>query len=305
MKKKSILDFLIVGAAKSGTTSIFNYLKIHPEIFEPQKKEAWFLQLAANPNKEILERIPDLPINIESYESLFDKKGNNEVVGEATPSYLIFPEYTIETLKRYYIDYRKIKIIIILREPIDKILSLYKFNLKIRTESLEINDALDNELERFNSQNKPIGLNYLKSSLYFEPVKMFLDNFDDVKILLFDDLKKNSKKVMLELAEFLEIESSFYQKFAPKIYNKTDRYKYNRGYNQVIKDFIANNRMLFSKISPPILKNKILQYSYSKINKDEISEENMKELKNVLRLDVKKLQELIDRDLSMWLKCYE
>lgn len=296
-------DFLVVGAAKSGTTSLFHYLNAHPDVFIPELKELWYLQVMKNPNKEILSRWSKIPTNLLSYSGMFLGAREDQVCGDMTPSYLMFPKYTIETINESLTEEQKknLKIIIILREPIAKIKSHYRFNLKIGTEYLPFNKALELEKERIADNTLSIGFSYVQSTLYYEQVKAFLEAFDKVKVFLFDDLKDNPKHLMTDLYDFLNID-------------QIESVDLNKRYNTT--DSVGGNNSLSSKIKRlafyfPFMSSLPVKYQKAmyKRNYDRVSTElspnNLKRVKKVFREDVLKLQELINRDLSKWLKEYE
>ena len=107
-------NLLIVGAAKSGTTSLHNYLKQHPDIFMTQHKEPHFLI-----NSQIGEsRVHKGVVRLEEYKKMFKTKEEYRYKGESSVMYLAFPEFSIKSIKKYLTPY--VKIIIMLRNPIDR-----------------------------------------------------------------------------------------------------------------------------------------------------------------------------------------
>ena len=104
----SLPNLLIVGAAKSGTTSLHNYLNQHPDVFMCSPKEPHFLI-----NKDIGEkRIPNGIIDIDDYKLLFKGNEYKKYRGESSVMYLQFPEITISNIKRFLNS--DVKIIIML-----------------------------------------------------------------------------------------------------------------------------------------------------------------------------------------------
>lgn len=300
--KKIILpDFLIVGAGKSGTTSLHYYLQEHPDIFLPEIKEAWFFQLVKNPNKEILNRLPHLPVDFVSYLKLFNEVKPRQICGEATPSYLLFHDYTIQSLIEYHPHYKDVKIIIILREPLERLLSLYRFNLLLRTEFLSFEQALIKEKERFFSFKESIGFNYILSSLYYEQVKNFYDNFPNVKVWLFDDLKNNPQKLIMELGNFLKFDPTpiLQSKILHNIFNASKRKNRVFRFKKLIKK-IPLFEYLHQKAKKKLAYYKYFEHDYKNVHP--LIYQNIKEL---FYKDVRKLESLINRDLSHWLQKYK
>ena len=113
-------NLLIVGAAKSGTTSLHNYLNQHPEVFMCNPKEPHFLI-----NKEIgVERIPIGISDFATYKNMFSEGEGCKYRGESSVMYLLFPEIVIPNIKQYLSS--ETKIIIMLRNPVERAYSGYQ-----------------------------------------------------------------------------------------------------------------------------------------------------------------------------------
>ncbi len=142
-------DFLVVGAAKSGTSSLHRYLARQPDIVLPPTKETWFWHQNRNANRAIFNYWDEsrIPASLEEYLGLFDHAEPGQLVGEVCPSYLYYHEQTIESLTEFHPRWREVKIIIILRNPTDRILSEYRFVRQhgLDPEQLGLDDALRRE----------------------------------------------------------------------------------------------------------------------------------------------------------------
>jgi hypothetical protein len=295
---RNLPDFLIVGAPKSGTTSLHFYLKEHPEVFMPEIKETLFFQIISNPNKSQLKYMKR-PINtFEDYLTLFDNS-QKKVAGESCPSYLYYHNYTIKNLKKYHPCWEDLKIIIILREPIDKIISHYYYLNRILhagNESLE--KILIDETRKI-KENKVLLDHFLvDNTRYYQQVKAYLDNFRNVKVCLYDDLKKDPNGFIKEIFTFLNVDNTFIPTKINGAYNKGNR----------------RNRNIFSKvltkltqamILKPVIrklpfefKNKLRNYFY---HRNEIKRKTRKRLKKIFKPEVEQLGQLINRDLlTIW-----
>src|SRR3990167_8952287 len=92
-------DFLIVGAAKSGTTSLYYYLKQHPQIFMPRQKELRYFCLAHIPPIESRKSKLLGPVwSLDGYISHFREAWDSQIMGEACPGYLYAYEDTIRNI---------------------------------------------------------------------------------------------------------------------------------------------------------------------------------------------------------------
>ena len=180
-------NLLIVGAAKSGTTSLHNYLNQHPSIFMCSPKEPHFLI-----NKQIGEqRIPKGVLSLEDYKSLFKGASTKKYRGESSVMYLLFPEFAIKNINKYLS--KDVKIIIMLRNPVERAYSGYqhvkRYNLM---ESLSFEKALDQSENRYhNISNMTPASRYLELGMYFEQVKIFIEEFDNVHVIIYDDYKND------------------------------------------------------------------------------------------------------------------
>jgi hypothetical protein len=91
-------DFLIVGAVRGGTTSLYNYLKQHPQIFMPKEKEPQFFAFSEKPT-----HYPHPPIiwKFDDYVKLFENAEESQLIGEASLGYSLCYEETINNIKKY------------------------------------------------------------------------------------------------------------------------------------------------------------------------------------------------------------
>lgn len=291
-------DFLVVGTAKSGTTSLHHYLQAHPDIFLPEVKETWFFHLIDNPNKVILDLMPSLPTNFISYLSLFAEAKPNQICGEITPSYLHYYDLTIKNIKKYHPNWEKLKIIIILREPVEKIISHYNYvhRRKLDPDQLSLLEALDREEDRMKTHTYIPDVFYVDNTRYYEQTKAYLDTFEQVKIFLYDDLKANPQQFMKDVYEFIEVEP------IPLAENR----RYNRSSSRKVPaNKLAANILKYKNVLNPYLPMGVKKRLASMLKKDETIEiAAIERLNKIFKEEVEKLQLLINRDLSHWLQKY-
>ncbi|MCC6713175.1 MAG: hypothetical protein IT344_07420 [Candidatus Dadabacteria bacterium] len=93
-------DFLIVGAARSATTPLFYYLKNYGEIYMPARKEPWFFSYADNPPDYSSPGAYDVVSRLEDYAALFKAARPDQIIGEASPSYLFTHDTAIWNIRR-------------------------------------------------------------------------------------------------------------------------------------------------------------------------------------------------------------
>lgn len=230
-------DFLIVGAAKSGTSSLHYYLSEHPEIYLHKYKELNFWHLFGHEeDRAILRRYDYLPTSYVEYCELFSDSDQSQITGDISPSYLYYYNDTIFNIKQIHPEWKKLKIIIILREPIDKIWSHYKFvrNKKLDPDHLSLWDSLMLEESRIHDKNLLPDLFYVANTRYTVQVKSYLNNFPNTLILLYDDLLQNTKGVLDKITDFLGVHRGTYVNI-DKRYNASSPIKVERGWVERIR----------------------------------------------------------------------
>jgi hypothetical protein len=197
-------NLFIVGAAKSGTSSLWYLLKQHPQIFMPEdeqwKEPAYFSELK-------VKKVGDF----KEYLSLFAHATNEIYIGEASTAYLTDPTCA----RRLYQFNPNSKIIILLRNPIKRAYSLYNWMVQEGYEySVTFEDALSRELERRNKKipnflEPEYYSNYLyyESGLYCDQVIRYTKTFnkDSVFIGLFEDFIANPKFFVKKILSFLNL----------------------------------------------------------------------------------------------------
>lgn len=201
-------NFLIVGAAKCGTTSLYYYLKQHPDIYMSPVKEPRFFSGCAL-RKDIgpgdaLEASRAVR-TFDDYCCLFEKSIGKTAVGEASVETMFFYQQAIPAIQRHLGDPR---IVIILRDPVDRVYSTYNYLVQNGWESLPFADALNREDQRKRSGYGWIW-RYQEVGLYSGQVRAFQEHFSRVYVLLYDDLKRNAINLIRSVYTFLDVNSDF------------------------------------------------------------------------------------------------
>ncbi len=298
---KKLPNFLIVGAAKSGTTSLYYYLKEHPEIcISKNIKETFFFtgKDFKDVNKESCNYGRYAVTSLERYKLLFNHCANKKVRGEVCVAYLFFYKESIQNIKKILSD--KVKIIIVLRNPIDRAFSNYLHHVRDGCEKETFEKALSLEKER-KRKKWWWGYYLIEAGMYYDQVKAYLENFSEVKIYLYDDLKKDPLSLVQDIYRFLEVNDSFTPKSLGIKYNVSGIPK-----NRFFYEIIFKSNPIKSVITPFIprnLREKIIAIASQKLlKKPQMKPETREYLKELYQEDVLKLQGLIKRDLTHWLK---
>lgn len=198
-------DFLIVGAAKSGTTSLYEYLRQHPDVFMPDWKEPAFF---APPEAGGVQ-------SEEEYLALFQNAGNAKAVGEASVAYLYTPEAPQRI--RDFLGH-EVKIIILLRNPVDMAYSNWGHQSREGFETLSFDKALEKEQERLLSPDffRTTGtwaanLAYRGRAQYGVQLRRFYELFppSQIKLFIYEEFFAPDLPQWKELCHFLGINEGF------------------------------------------------------------------------------------------------
>ena len=293
-------NFLIVGASKSGTSSLYHYLKQHPDIFlsEKQKEGRYFSQMKncfRGPGDTVVETT--VTKDEEAYKALFEGYGQEKAVGDISPEYLYFHEQAIPLIKTTLGN--DVRIIIILRNPVDRAYSAYTHFKRDKRETLSFEEALEKEMER-EAQNWLWTWKYKHSGFYTAQVKAYLDSFEHVKVFLYDDLISDQPQVLKNICAFIGVDDDFQ-------FDTT--YKYNVSgdpKNQLLYKLETSRGLInaLKKVIPSGLVARVKKNwtGEKQMVKSEMSQETRSNLVDFFREDIFELQKLIDRDLTNWLE---
>lgn len=271
---KKLANLIIAGVNKAGSTSLFHYLTAHPDICGSKDKETcYFLPLLYNE--------PLQPIS--SYEDQFSHCTYSTYRLEATPAY-IFGGIKIASEIRNTLD--DVKIIIILKDPVDRLVSFYQrkkatfqlpAELTLREYVKLCLNKTPQELElRENQVYTGISL-----GMYYQFIEPWLKIFgSNIKVVFFDDFKKDTSLFMNDLSKWLQIDSEFYKDFEFDIKNKSLNYK-NRMLHRIAVS--ANNAGQRFWRTNPDLKKRILGVYYkfngSSFKNQDVDDETLKFLR--------------------------
>lgn len=282
-------NFLIIGAAKSGTTALYEYLSQHPQIYMSPVKEPHFFSLGSKSGKKIKFN------NIEEYQELFKDVSEERAIGEASPSYLYFPE----TYQRIQQSIPQTKLIAILRHPVDRAYSNFLHNQFLGWEKIEdFSETLEAEKTRYGNRRWGYAFYYKDCGFYYSQLKRYFDNFpqNQIKVYLYDDLQKDSQRLMQNIFAFLEVDSSFCPALSVK-HNVSGV-----GKNKALHEFLLKTNPIKSILKPLVPGKLRTQIKNRSLTKPKLLPQLRQQLLEEYREDILQLQDLIQRDLSMWLE---
>ena len=296
-------NFLIIGAAKAGTTALYYYLKQHPQIFmSPVKEPNFFALEGRKPNflgpgdNEAINRFSIT--NIEAYQALFEGAENALAVGEASPLYLYSPDAP-KRIRRYI---PHAKLIVILRNPVERAYSHFlHFVRDGREPHTNFRRALIEEEKRMR-KHWEWAWYYKAVGFYFIQLRRYYELFDpkQIQVYLYEDFEEKPMELLRDIFHFLEVNEEYMPDITLR-FNVSGIPK-----NKVIHSFLSKPNPIKSLLKPLIpdkwRKRLVVMFQNNNLTKPNLPEDLRMELIEIYRDDILRLQSLIKRDLSRWLR---
>lgn len=206
-KENALPSFLIIGAMKCGTSSLYHYLSQHPQIVEATKKEVHYFDF----NNEL-----GLPWYRSHFPNQQTLKIQNAITGEASPEYMYHPRAAAQC----HLLLPKAKIIVMLRDPVERTFSQYSHYKRFGEESLSFEEALEKESERLEGAYENYLLdryywnwNYFKygyqaKSRYFEQLVPWFRLYGESSIMVINssDFYAHTRKITNKVFNFLNLD---------------------------------------------------------------------------------------------------
>lgn len=205
-------NFVVVGAPKCGTTSLYYYLRQHPDIFVPERKELHYFayeymsRYVAGPGDAYI--LTTLCATEAEYAAYYETVDERTAVGDVSPSYFYYSTLPGSDLCQRMRDLLgRPRIILMVRDPVEKAFSQYMHLVRDARETLDFQTALEREGERA-ALGYSAMWRYAESSLFSERVRRFFDEFgrDRVRIVAFDDFIQRPLDTLRGVFEFLGVD---------------------------------------------------------------------------------------------------
>lgn len=262
-------NFFVIGSSRSGTTSLYHHFRQHPQIYVTRVFEPRFFAFEGSslefsgPGDELLKK--RIVTNLEDYVVLFKDVTDETAIGEVSPAYL--SSELAPTRIRHYIP--DAKIIAILRNPVERAISSFRFEV---LEGLELAPNLETALIREEirmSNNWSYVYQYRRRGFYYTHMKRYFDIFphSQIKVFLYEDWQ-DEVEFLKGVYRFLGVDE------APAMVQNSIRVNSSDAFR-----FKARG---------------VLQPEFSRALRARLTAE--------YREEMEKLQELINRDLSKWLQ---
>jgi hypothetical protein len=294
-------DFLVIGAFKSGTTSLMSYLSQHPDVMVPWLQEPNFFgaedfSLSLDGVKAA-RRDQDgaygrrRTSSLAQYANLFAEAPAHCIVGESSPQYMTHPA-ACDRIRSLVPD---CKLVAILRNPIDRAFSDYSMFVRDGIEKEPFADVIHRP-----RSIKPMG-HYVETGMYGKQLQPFIETFpaDQVRVYLHDDLRADPGEVLHSLFGWLGVDPTF----EPNVSEMMNPSGVPRN-SLVAAAYIARRHLqpYLKPIVPRSVQRRLDVRLERGLEKDVIAPEVRRELAEMFADDVALLSRLIDRDLSHWLR---
>jgi hypothetical protein len=280
--------FIIGGTEKAGTTSLYEYFANHPQITASINKETDFF------------RKDECDLN--SYLKCFNKPvSDQQTFMEASPGYLGLSDSVAPNIKNII---PQAKVVFMVRDPINRLRSSYLFHRSklYIPDDIDINtyvkycvayEAGEQSLEETPFKN-PWFLNVLQAGAYQRHLETYIKFFDkNVKIINFEYFCKNTKEVMMDVCDFLEVDSNYFADYEYFTANKT--FQSNNHFIHKISMFVNNKLEPILRKRPNFKRNIVKLYqklnSVEKIEGGDFNKESLTLLHDFYADDVNWLKE--------------
>lgn len=286
-----LVDFFIVGAPKAGTTSLFYYLNKNKGICMSNIKEPNFFSSQDLKTQKIYYDSLILD-NLKEYERIFTPINKQQIIGEASVSYLFYPN-----VANRIFDYNpRSKIIIILRDPVERAFSHYSMDLRLGHVKQSLDELFDLGL---NNKDNLFFQQYILLGQYYEQVNRYIKVFgrENICVKFYDELKLDA--------------SSFYSDILKFLHQEND---HNIDFNQPFnKSKLPSNKIIKWLYSWPIIRKisliflplsviEFINIKFFKENNNIITNDLKSKLHSFFLEDIEKLEKLLSKDLKSWKK---
>lgn len=291
-------NFFIIGAPKCGTTSLHRYVGEHPDIFMSAMKEPHYFSRARIPDDPRPPANPIMPgsslTTYQQYRDLFADAGSARVIGESSTGYL----HSKAAVMNLHAAVPGARLVAMLRRPADRAFSAYGAAMGQGREALSFEETTAAEIAR---REAPDGQRryYLTEGYYADALGRYLDRFgpEQLRVYLFEDLIADPDTIVRDVFAFLSLDDGFMPDTgthwnatpppirSPLIYRTWER------------DWV---RSAAKRLVPRSMLARVKRAARSKDTPD-CPEAVRKELTELYGDDIRRVEQLLDRDLSAWL----
>lgn len=286
-------NFFIVGAAKAGTTYIHSLLSAHPNVCMSTDKEPHFFATTYSGKAYSMRpgRIDSLP----EYLNLFPDRHSSTIVGEASPSYLWCPE----SAQRIHDFNPQAKILILLRDPIERAFSHYLMDIREGVQTLTFEDALAHDATVSPREWGGPSHLYVDLGMYAKQVSRYCDQFPKEQILVIESahLHSEPKATLARILAFLGLDPNW---SVAEEWSRSESNRYARPRGRIAAGVMGSRFVRQSAVAllPKSIRSKVRdRVLLAEGGRPEMSPATALSLQDVYRDDISDLRRHIDSDL--------
>ena len=269
-------NFLVIGSAKAGSTSLYAYLRSHPDVFMPATKELDFFVSDKN-----------WKLGVDWYERQFNAAHPARAIGEASVRYTMHPWYA-GVPERIAAVLPSARLIYVVRHPIARMVSHFQHRVRANHEHEGLEDAL---------LNNPL---YLNTSRYAFQIEQYLEFFpaEQILVVVTEELRKNRSATLNAVLNFLEVEPEVAEESIAAEYNVTSGKWAPRRATRTLMQLPGWNR--FASSIPDTVKVVGRRVSHQQLRSIVLSKPAVDELEGRLREDVGRLRQFVSGEFDGW-----
>lgn len=308
-KHELIPDFLIIGAGKCGTTSLYMYLRQHPDIYLPKVKEPNFYGYENRKPADFGEGLENMQhfresvTDFESYTNLFRQAAPGQVKGEMSNTYM-YHEQAPERIRYYNPD---MKLIAILRQPAGRLYSRFlHLARENRTPTKDFADCMNKDSIWWKRND------LIREGYYYKNLLPYFALFprENIRIYLYEELNEDATSVLRDIFGFLQVDVNFQPDLTTR-FNQSGIIK-----NKLLNKIYGQRGLLtsgFKALFSDSMVDKVKQNAFIQKAINNLRGKNLAKPKpdaavwnwltqEVYGEDIRQLQEMIGKDLRHWLK---
>ncbi len=306
MATMTMPNFLVIGAAKSATSALCDYLDQHPQVFVSPSREPNFFIAEGRPripyrgpgDREVIQRLDMWVWTRDAYEALFAGVTTETAYGEGSTWYL-YHEDAPQRIRRHL---PHAKLIAILRNPVDRAYSAFTMQRRDgREPETDFVRALALEDARVKAGWEPMW-HYRRMGFYHQQLRRYFSIFasDQIRVVLQDDLMERPAEVLHDLFRFLEVDAAFQPDFSRR-HNVSLVPAHPIYHNLVVGP--SHLKAVVKSVVPSRPRRRIKRWlPDSRLTRpDAIPPAARALLMDAYRDDILALQDLLQRDLGRWL----
>lgn len=271
-------DFIIIGAMKCGTSSLYHYLRLHPEIGMSDIKEVDYF-VAENNFDE----------GVEWYKSRF--RGSYEHYGEASPNYSK-AHFFRGVPQRMHDLLPGVKLIYLVRDPIERLISHYTHNYSEGREHNSVSEVLSGD---WNDNH------YVMCSRYYWQLEHYLKFFpqDHILVVPSSRLKFDRRVALEQIFRFIGVDDSFYtEEYSSQMHKTNQKRRKGRVARYILESSVIKT---LKGYIPEEVKNPVKRWTRPEVKKPELSQHLREKLRTYFQPDVEALQSLTGETFNDWI----